>query len=151
MKLRPVTLKEAKEFVREHHRHNKPPLSWRFGVGLESAGELIGVAMAGRPVARMLDVPGALEVTRVCTLGERNANSMLYGAIARAARALGYCTLYTYTLVSESGASLKAAGWEVDACLEARSGWDTPSRPRSEELWPSEGKYRWIKKLETRP
>jgi hypothetical protein len=143
----PVTLDQAKAFVREHHRHNKPPLSWKFGVGLECGGQLIGVAMAGRPVARLLDVPGALEVTRVCTLGERNANSMLYGAIARAARALGYCKLYTYTLVSETGASLKASGWTVDAELSARTGWDTPSRPRNEELWPSEGTYRWIKRL----
>jgi hypothetical protein len=147
MKLRPVTLADAKAFVSENHRHNKPPLSWKFGVGLECEGRLIGVAMAGRPVARALDVPGALEVTRVCTLGERNANSMLYGAIARAARALGYVVLYTYTLVSESGTSLKASGWTVDACLEARKGWDAPSRPRNEELWPSEGKYRWIKRL----
>lgn len=50
------TIREAKAFVRRHHRHNMPPLSWKFGVGLERDGELIGVAMAGRPVARPLDI-----------------------------------------------------------------------------------------------
>lgn len=147
MTIVPVTRDQVLAFIREHHRHNKPPIQWKISVGLEECGQLVGVAVAGRPVARALDKPRVLEVTRVCTTGERNANSMLYGAIARAARALGYVEMYTYTLASESGASLKAAGWSLDACLKARNGWDTPSRPRNEELWPSERKIRWIKRL----
>ena len=84
-KIKPVSLKVAQEFVRLHHRHNKPPVGHKFSVGLFREDKLLGVAVAGRPVARMLDNGMTLEVTRTCTDGTRNANSMLYGAIVRAA------------------------------------------------------------------
>lgn len=112
LELCPVSFAEAKAFVLAKHRHHKPPVGWKFGVGVAKEGELVGVAMAGRPVARKLDDGFTLEVNRTCTTGEKNANSMLYGAIRRAAKALGYRELVTYTLLSESGASLKAAGWK---------------------------------------
>ena len=60
----------------------------------------------------------------------RNANSMLYGAAWRAARALGWRRLITYTQAGESGSSLRGAGWRVVAERPARPGWDCPSRPR---------------------
>ncbi|SLB33401.1 XF1762 family protein [Mycobacteroides abscessus] len=56
--------------------------------------------------------------------------SMLYGAAWRAAKAMGYRRLVTYTLASESGASLRAAGWRVVARRPPRKGWDMPGRPR---------------------
>jgi hypothetical protein len=87
--LSPITLAEARAFVGEHHRHNKPPVGWKFGVGVERAGSLVGVAAAGRPVARLLADRFTLEVNRTCTDGSMNANSMLYGAVWRAAKALG--------------------------------------------------------------
>jgi hypothetical protein len=113
LELVPVTLTEARRFVAEHHRHNSPPITWKFGVGVASEGELVGVAMAGLPKARVLMQadPFLLEVNRTCTTGAPNANSMLYGAIVRAGAALGYRRAQTYTLEHESGASLKAAGW----------------------------------------
>lgn len=111
----PVTFAEAKEFVRQHHRHNpNSKVTWKFGVGVTVKGKLVGVAMAGLPAARMAMKAGVLEVNRTCTTGEMNANSMLYGAIARAAKALGYRKLITYTLPEESGSSLKATGWSVE-------------------------------------
>jgi hypothetical protein len=149
MKLVPVTLDEAKQFVRHNHRHNKAPVSWKFGVGLAVNEQLVGVAMAGRPVGRGLDRPGNVEITRVCVKETRNANSRLYGAILRAAAALGYSMAYTYTLQSESGASLKATGWEIDEALDARPTWDCPARRRTqtnmfgEEQRPAEAKIRW--------
>ncbi len=150
MNLRPVTLAEAKRFVGEHHRHNLPPQGWKWGVGLENdAGELVGVAMAGRPVARKLDDGRTLEVIRTCTLGDRNANSMLYGAIRRAAVALGYRRLITYTLAEESGASLKAVGFARDADLAPSRGWSQPSGARvevdlfGESRTPEGSKVRW--------
>jgi hypothetical protein len=153
MKLVPVTLAEAKEFVRKHHRHNLPPLSWKFGVGLSVDGQLVGVAIAGRPVARGLDTETAIEITRVCTIDAKNGNSRLYGAICRAAAALGYEVAYTYTLQSESGASLKAAGFEVDELLDPRQTWDCPARNRvqtdlfGDPTRPAEAKIRWRKPL----
>lgn len=147
MKIVPINLKQAQEFVNEHHRHNVSPQGHKFSIGLESDGQLVGVAIAGRPVARRLDDGKTLEVTRVCVLeNQPNANSMLYGAIWRAAKSMGYEKCITYTLQSESGSSLRAAGWELDKSLPpaADKGWDVPSRRRTKpERYPSEAKHRW--------
>ena len=143
MDIKPISLKTAQAFVREHHRHNKPPAGHKFSVGLFVDGRLIGVAVAGRPVARMLDDGETLEVTRTCTDGTRNANSKLYGAITRAAAALGYAKCVTYTQCSETGASLRGAGWTPVAELPARKGWDTPSRPRGDIGSGGVSRVRW--------
>lgn len=153
LRLVPISLADARRFVGEHHRHNLPPVGWKFGVAVEADSEIVGVAIAGRPVARMLDDGATLEVIRTCTDGTQNANSMLYGAVARAAKALGYKTLYTYTLTEETGASLKAAGWERDADVPAAASWSVPSRPRIQtdlfgnDRRPPGPKVRWIKRL----
>jgi hypothetical protein len=107
--LRPCTITEARRFIGRHHRHSAAPSSGLFAVAVGNP-ELCGVALVGRPVARRLDDGWTAEITRVCTLGERNACSMLYGACVRAAKALGYRRIITYTLASESGASLRATG-----------------------------------------
>lgn len=99
-------------------------------MGLEQGGELVGVAMAGWPKAGALADGRTLEVARTCTLGQRNANSMLYGAICRAAAALGYARVITYTLESESGASLRAVGFH-----EAARSDDDRRRVRTERTW----------------
>ena len=118
MRLIPITQAEAKKFIWKHHRHNSPSLIAIFCVGIESDAALVGVAMAGIPKARMLMDGFTLEVTRVATMeGVKNANSMLYGACARAAAALGYRRLVTYTLPTESGISLRASGWTQDPVL----------------------------------
>jgi hypothetical protein len=152
--LRPVTLTEARRFVGEHHRHNLPPGPGAlFSVGISSDDELLGVAIAGRPVARLLCDGATVEVWRTCTTGVENGNSMLYGAICRAAKALGYQRVITYTLAEETGASLKASGFRIDAELKARPSWDTPSRPRIQtdlfgnERRPAGPKVRWIRQL----
>lgn len=154
LELRPMDLTPAKRYVAEHHRHNLPPVGWKFGVAAYVGDELVGVGMAGRPIGRGLEDGYTLEIIRTCTDGYPNACSMLYGALARAGKALGYRRCYTYTLASESGASLRAAGFERDAELPARSGWDCDSRPRYEEdlfgnkRTPSaEAKVRWIRRL----
>lgn len=120
----PITLKQAAAFIEQQHRHHGPPRGWRFGVGLvDREGILRGVATAGRPVARVLDDGRSLEVNRTCTDGTPNANSMLYGAIWRAGKSLGYLRAYTYTQEGESGASLRAAGWVLEEELAARGSW----------------------------
>ena len=131
LRIVPVSFRQATTFVAEHHRHHKPPRGMKFAVGVALADELVGVAMVGRPVARFLDDGLTLEVNRTAVADcERNANSMLYGAAWRAAKALGYRRLITYTQAGESGASLRGAGWHVIAERAARPGWNTPSRIR---------------------
>jgi hypothetical protein len=128
----PVTFSDACEFVRSWHRHHQPPPGhvFRLGVATED-GVLRGIALVGRPVARNYDDGLTLEVNRTATDGTANANSALYGASWRAAKALGYRRLITYTQEGESGASLRAAGWKVLAERRPRVGWSVPSRPRT--------------------
>jgi hypothetical protein len=128
----PVSFSEAAGFVAMWHRHNVPPIGHKFSLGVADGDKLVGVAIVGRPVARHFDDGHTLEVNRTCTDGTRNANSMLYGAAQRAAFALGYRRLVTYTQSDESGASLRASGWHVVGERPARSGWTTPSRPRDD-------------------
>jgi hypothetical protein len=145
----PVTFRQACAFIDAHHRHHKPPRGMKFCLGVDADGQLAGVATVGRPVARWFDDGYTLEVNRTCTDGTPHVNSMLYGAAWRAAKALGYRRLITYThswiegplceaattagtcahpscraiLLSESGASLRAAGYRVIAEREPRENW----------------------------
>jgi hypothetical protein len=137
----PVSLDEANAFVREHHRHHGPVPGAKFCIGVALEDRIVGVAIVGRPVARMSDNGWTLEVNRTCTDGTKNANSMLYGACRRAAFALGYRKLITYTLPSESGDSLRGAGWK---CLGQAGGgnWSRVSRPRV-DTHPTQTKLRW--------
>ncbi len=128
MTIVPITLRQARWFIQKHHRHNKPPRGCaKFAVGLAEMREgkpvMLGVATAGRPVARALDEAGTLEINRTCTDGTANANSMLYGACIRAAWALGYRRCITYTQEGESGASLRAVGMVKVKELPARADW----------------------------
>jgi hypothetical protein len=146
--IRPITFKDAKAFVNEHHRHNVSPQGHKFSIGLYDGELLIGVVMVGRPIARNNDDGITAEVIRCCVIeGYKNANSMLYGAAWRTAKGMGYKKIITYTLVSESGISLKAAGWEQVSIVKGREkGWDVPSRPRVKaERYPTEDKIKWEK------
>jgi hypothetical protein len=138
LRIVPVRFRDACGFVEMWHRHHAPPVGCKFCVGVaDDDDRLVGVAIVGRPVARHFDDGMTMEVTRTATDGTSNANSMLYGAAWRAAKALGYRRLVTYTQQGETGASLRAAGWRVVAERRARPGWNVPSRPR--RLTGSEG------------
>ncbi len=142
LELRPVTRDAAFEFIRGLHRHHGVPVGYLWCQAVHcDAGELRGVAVSGRPVARALDDGLTVEVTRLCTDGSPNACSMLYGAARRAAIAKGFRRGLTYILASESGASLRAAGYRLLWTVKGRS-WDTPSRPRTDKH-PTDDKQAW--------
>jgi hypothetical protein len=145
----PISLRTAVQFVKDYHRHNSPPQGHKFSIGLTVDGKLVGVVIVGRPIARTLDDGYTAEVTRCCVLDNiRNANSKLYAAAIRAARAMGYRKIITYTLPEESGASLKAVGFALDGQTAYTHSWNVPSRPRAiPEKYPVGSKNRWIKKL----
>ena len=125
----PISFKQACDFVAEYHRHHKPPIGHKFSIGVAKDGEIVGVAIIGRPVARHRDNGITLEVTRLCTDGTKNACSKLYAAAWRAARAMGYSRLGTYILGSEKGTSLVAAGWKLVGKTQGGS-WSCGSRQR---------------------
>lgn len=142
MNVIPMTLREARGFVDAHHRHHRAPQGGMFAIGAAEGDAAVGVVIVGKPVARALDDDYTAEVTRLAVLeGHPNACSMLYAAAWRAARAMGYRRLITYTLASEPGTSLRAAGWHVVGEVKGRS-WHTPSRPRVDKH-PTQDKLRW--------
>lgn len=144
--LTPINLKTANAFVQQYHRHHKPTRGHKFSIGVTENGSLVGVAICGRPVARRLDDGYTLEINRLCTDGTPNACSILYAAAYRAARAMGYTKVVTYILDTESGISLKAAGY----CCEGRAGgleWNGVRKPKQENQYPYQMKTRWVKKI----
>lgn len=141
LELVPISLKEANHFVETHHRHHKPVTGHKFSVAAAVDGEVVGVAIVGRPVSRYMDDGWTLEVNRLCTDGTRNACSFLYSACWRCARNMGYKKLITYILDTENGASLKASGWK---CVGEAGGkrWTGKRRPEV-DLYPAQMKLRF--------
>lgn len=142
----PMTLKDANTYVSERHRHHKPSVGHKFSIGLSIGGNLIGVAICGRPVARGSDDGLTLEVSRLCTDGTANACSKLYGTCARIAKEMGYKKIQTYVLQSEPGTSLKASGWIMEAVTAGGQWKYTNGKPRRTDQ-PIEPKQRWVKFL----
>lgn len=141
--LHPIDYETAARYVDKHHRHHKRPVGHKFSIACYDGDRLCGVAMVGRPVSRYFDDDMTLEVNRLCTDGTRNACSMLYAAAWRAAQAMGYRRIVTYTLESEPGTSLRAAGWHCDGTAGGKH-W-TGERAHQVELWPEAMKIRWSK------
>jgi len=155
LEIRPIKLRDANRYVIENHRHNIQTNGHKFSVACYDGEKLCGVAIAGQPVARKLDDGLTIEIRRVCTDGTYNACSILYGACARVAKAMGYKRVITYTLKSEPGTSLKASGFIYDGETGGIS-WNMPSRPREvsqmtlfgeEVKYPFEKKIRWVKRF----
>lgn len=145
MTIVPITLKIANGYVTAYHRHHKACRGCKFCLGLQdNDGNLIGVAICGRPVSRYYDDGQTLEINRLCTNGEYNACSKLYGACVRVAKAMGYSRIITYTLQSEGGASLYASNFINDGTAGGEM-W-TGCRMRDNGV-PQELKTRWIYKI----
>lgn len=144
----PMTLREANAFVAMHHRHSKKVRGYRFAIGVEDASDFWGVAIFGRPISRTLGADRCTgEVLRNCVRdgAPLGCPSFLYAACWRAWRAMGGRKLVTYTLQSESGASLRGAGARVVAQLEPRD-WSRERRDHLERLHQpvyDEPKLRW--------
>jgi hypothetical protein len=147
---RPISLRAANAFVVKHHRHCQEDAGWLFGTSLWVGDELRSVAIAGRPKGKGLQDGFTVEITRVCTLGDQNACSMLYGALWKA---LGYRRAVTYTLADEPGISPAAAGFVLDEILPARETWAGENRHRYDhdlfgnERRPPGKKKRWVRWL----
>ena len=141
-----MTLKDANRVVDQFHRHNKSTVGHKFSIGCADE-TLAGVAIVGRPVARLLDDGWTAEVLRTCTLptAPKNTNSFLYGCCWRAWKAMGGKKLITYTLASESGDSLRGAGWKVVAECSPSKGWNREKIGRLREYQEIYGqaKLRW--------
>jgi len=148
LKIVPVELKEANEFIGKLHRHHKPVQGHRFSIGVQKDGVLVGVATIGRPVARLTSAKEVLEVTRLCTDGTKNACSCLYSAAARVGKELGYLKIQSFILDIENGASLKASGWVFDSVSAGGQWKHTDGKARRTDQ-PTCPKHKYIKILNT--
>jgi hypothetical protein len=113
----PVTVPVANRYVTSLHRHHQPlpgGFAW-FCIAAIAGERACGVAVCGRPVNRNNDDGQTIEVLRLACDGTPNVPSALLGACVRAAKAMGAARIITYTLESESGISLRAAGWTREA------------------------------------
>lgn len=149
--IHPITQKEANVLVKRWHRHHKPAVGGLFAVAVAIVGadEPCGIAIVGRPSARMLDDGWTVEVTRCATDGTPNACSKLYGATQRIAKELGYRKWLTYTLPSEGGASLRAVNL-INPVVAGGGQWHRESRPRVEvQTDLAQKKLKWVKKLDS--
>lgn len=145
MRLLHLELSAANAFIEQLHRHHKPAVGHRFSIGAEKDFSLVGVAIVGRPVARMTDQYNIVEVVRLCTDGTSNACSFLYSAAARAAQALGYKRIQTFILASEPGTSLKATGWKQGHTTAGGDGWQSRKGRRTDQ--PTDPKVLWYRDL----
>lgn len=145
----PVTLAQANALVAAWHRHHRPVRGHRFSLGVFDSGPehmCHGAAIVSRPVSGGKDQYQVAEITRLVTDGTYNACSMLYGACARAAKAMGFRHIQTYILLDEPGTSLKASGWVMDG-LSFPVGWNNGNRPRAEVPDGGRRKQRWKREL----
>jgi len=151
MKIKPYTLRKSNEYVKLHHRHSKTVVGCKFCIAaVDDNDNILGVAIVGRPVARRLDDGYVGEIVRTCTEGAKNVNSFLYGACARIWKEMGGSKILTYTLETESGSSLKAAGYKHQATTQAFAlgkGWTTRKNREWQPKVHSLQKHRWEKIL----
>jgi hypothetical protein len=143
----PITLREANDFVENFHRHSDRTQrdGGRFAIAAEFEGAMVGVAIVGRPLARLMDDGFTAEVTRCCVLDDapRGACSFLYGRCWRIWQQMGGRRMITYTLAAESGSSLRGAGWRVAGESRPSSGWQRPGRDRAWQPIYGQLKPRW--------
>jgi hypothetical protein len=140
--IRPILVAPAKEHVLANHRRLKRLAGAMWAIGCFDGEALVGASVVGRPSARSAQQLGRLELIRMAVIeGHPNACSMLYGACARAARAMGAVDLWTYLHGDEPGTSVKAAGW-IFVGMTAGGEWDRILRPRVNAL-DSKPKQKW--------
>jgi hypothetical protein len=143
LELRPIGTREASAVVKRLHRHLPRVVGGLFACSVFANGELVGVGVASQPKAPRSRDGFTVEITRIATDGHKNACSRLYGALCRAAAAVGYRKAVTFTRLDEPGTSLRASGFVEDGLTREQS-WDRPSRSRAQEL---SQVRRWVRPL----
>ena len=143
----PITLREANAFVKKFHRHHAPVVGARWSIGVSGESGLCGVAICGRPKARMLPRDALLEINRLATDGTRNACSKLYSTCAAIAKLMGFLDIETAILETEPGTSLRAAGFTFRR-MSSGGDWNRPSRGGRRTDQPMGKKQIWGKSLE---
>jgi hypothetical protein len=144
LRIRPCELRLANEIIGKWHRHHKPVVGHRFSLKVVDEDEgVCGIAVCGRPVARLTCSGTVLEITRLATDGTPNACSMLYGACRKVAKAMGFEKIQTFILETEPGVSLRAAGYQLES-VSPGGNWSCTSRPDRRQDQPMCPKQKWV-------
>lgn len=129
----PITKNDARAFIERHHSHHNAPIQAIMWAAVEFKDQVVCVGCLERPKARVTaSSTKTVEITRVASDGSaKNAASKCIAHISRAALALGYTRLISFTLLGEAGTSYRAAGWRVTGLTPPRKGWSSSGRPRA--------------------
>ena len=149
----PMTLRLANDFVADFHRHNGRTSrnGGKWAIGVSEGEELLGVAIVGNPLSATMMDGYTAEVLRCCVrdYAPKGSCSKLYSRCWVIWRQMGGRKLITYTLQSESGASLRGAGWRIAGeCKPTPDGWRKDDHLNGARTWqPVMGqlKFRWEK------
>ncbi|WP_395606307.1 XF1762 family protein [Bacillus velezensis] len=146
LETRPITLKDACQFVDQNHRHHIGPQGHKFSIGLYDGDIIIGVIIAGRPVSRHQDNGITLEVTRCCVKeAYKNGISKLYAAVCKIAKVMGYKKVITYTLIEEPGVSMRSVNF-LKVRTSSGGSWSSENRQRKDKH-PTGKKLLWVREL----
>lgn len=154
--VRPVTVTAAKAWVRQVHRHLPEIQGGLFASSVWNEDGPAAMGIAINPPRVWLGT-GRIVIGRVAAMPDLEpvgdhaapACTMIYASLCRAAKALGWREAWTYTLPSESGASLRAAGFIYMGETRGEE-WDRPSRRRKAAVSPAK-KGRWMRVLAPNP
>lgn len=147
----PTTLRKANDFLDGLHRHNGRTSrdGGKFAIACGDGTRVVGVAIVGNPVSATYMDGFTAEVLRVCVLDDAplGSCSFLYGCCWRAWKAMGGLKLVTYTLTTESGASLRGAGWKIVGECKPHKRWTERSEhdhvERKDQAIYGQTKLRW--------
>jgi hypothetical protein len=153
---KPITIKQANEFIKMYHRHNRPTTNncGRWAIAAIKDDEIFGVLIAGNPVSATYMDGYTIELTRICVKEDAPMGtcSFLISKSCMIWKIMGGRKMITYTLDSESGASLRGAGWEQMGVVKPHKRWENKElidgivRERLEIY--GMNKKRWEKNLE---
>lgn len=83
MEIFPMSIASAMEFLKEHERHYKSDATPVFAIGIRHEGNVCGAAIMG---SRGEDA----ELCHIYSVGEYYGYTVLYGAMWRSTKAMGY-------------------------------------------------------------
>ena len=127
--VKPITIKKANEFVSIYHRHHRPTSRnsgrWAIAAYHIDSDELVGVAIVGNPVSATYMDGVTAEITRLCVSDKspKGTCSFLISRCSTIWKMMGGEKIITYTLSSETGASLKGAGWQLVGTVHPHNRW----------------------------
>ena len=130
---KPITIKAANEFIKTFHRHHRPTIRncgrWAIAA-MNINNEMVGVVIAGNPVSATYMDGYTIELTRLCVKepAPKGTCSFLLSKCCAIWKTMGGKKAITYTLESESGASLKGAGWRLSGIVKPHKRWTNKSK-----------------------